>query len=413
MSNYNGIISAPINIQTDVYAVLGLGSTTSGYDIGYACANTHGKINMWSKHKPIKWNKLAELTAADYQEANYGIIEPAGSREPDTAVEQGYVYQVPEGGKLSPYRITDFLDYYHNATYPCPKQENVTVNTFYGTEATFVPNINVTYDSRSISVADFSWLKDCYPALIFHITNGSTTTLYYRTAENKIGDNSSGEWNVLYSFNEPPFNDSRSVINNVYWLAATLPHPKGTEQPYLQTFYPLPYQKPEYAKFSVVITRTSPLIFSAFGLCQTPHQEVDDLITDYETGNDRWYDLTNNATLYYTFDVRNDSPNSVLITTGNLYISANKSFASGHVGQPTGQMLAEIYDYTNEWVSVSSITIGAGAKLPLRIGLKNFLSYYNGTEYRPGTGSLTELYTTLTYNGTILATTPPIDCRVL
>lgn len=53
MGNNNGIITSPINLETDVYKVLGLGAYNGCYDVGYACANLHGKINIWSLFKPV------------------------------------------------------------------------------------------------------------------------------------------------------------------------------------------------------------------------------------------------------------------------------------------------------------------------------------------------------------------------
>ena len=47
MGHSNGKITAPINLAGDVYATLGIGPTSDGYELGYACANTHGKINPW------------------------------------------------------------------------------------------------------------------------------------------------------------------------------------------------------------------------------------------------------------------------------------------------------------------------------------------------------------------------------
>ena len=45
MGHSNGKITAPVGLDSDVYPTLGIGATSNGYDLGYACANTHGKIN--------------------------------------------------------------------------------------------------------------------------------------------------------------------------------------------------------------------------------------------------------------------------------------------------------------------------------------------------------------------------------
>lgn len=42
-----------IDLRADVYKVLGITCRRNGYDLGYACTNTHGKINPWAKFKPV------------------------------------------------------------------------------------------------------------------------------------------------------------------------------------------------------------------------------------------------------------------------------------------------------------------------------------------------------------------------
>ena len=56
MGHSNGKITAPVGLDSDVYPTLGIGATSDGSDLGYACANTHGRINWRSKKKPVVWN---------------------------------------------------------------------------------------------------------------------------------------------------------------------------------------------------------------------------------------------------------------------------------------------------------------------------------------------------------------------
>jgi hypothetical protein len=49
MAHSNGVITAPVGIDADIAPVLGVGS----YDLGYLCSNIHGKINKWSRIKPV------------------------------------------------------------------------------------------------------------------------------------------------------------------------------------------------------------------------------------------------------------------------------------------------------------------------------------------------------------------------
>lgn len=50
MGHSNGKITAPVGLDSDVYPTLGIGATSNGYDLGYACLSE--KINMWSYIKP-------------------------------------------------------------------------------------------------------------------------------------------------------------------------------------------------------------------------------------------------------------------------------------------------------------------------------------------------------------------------
>ena len=366
----------------------------------------------WSRWKPVIHTEPFNLTDAMLVSSHFGLTTPAGSNDPATAASGEYIYNLPAGNMAQPWRMSDFRNYNPKALSPCPKQNNVTVNTFYGTDATFIPNINISLDSYSIGVSDFSFLVDCYPAIVFTITSGSSVYRYYRTADHTIGDNSAGEWNVLYSYNEPPFNDSRTVISDVYWVAAAKRYIKGDSEPYLQKFYALPYNTPDDAKFTVTIKRGSPLLFSVIGLCHSYDQYTSDDIRDYESGNNRWYDLTNHGTLYYEFDVRNNGSTRVVLNVSNFTISANQSFASGHIGMPTGKIQPEIYDYTTGWKKVTALQLGPGGREPFRIGVPHFLSYWNGNEYQIGSGQLQEIVSTLMYSSTRMATTPPIDGRM-
>jgi hypothetical protein len=48
MSTSGSIIKSPVTI-TDIRNILGLSST----QLSYLCRNTHGKINKWSRIKPV------------------------------------------------------------------------------------------------------------------------------------------------------------------------------------------------------------------------------------------------------------------------------------------------------------------------------------------------------------------------
>lgn len=103
MGNSNGVITAPINVQTDVYKVLGIGAQGGFYDIGRACASD--RVNIHSKYCPIVHSKISDLTDAEWEAAAYGFV-PQGTT---------LLRPRPTGGTSSPYRLTDFNRYNHYA----------------------------------------------------------------------------------------------------------------------------------------------------------------------------------------------------------------------------------------------------------------------------------------------------------
>lgn len=83
------------------------GQTVRKVDLGRLC--THANINKWSKYKPVRFPKDGELTEAEWKSTNYGL----GSGT------TGDVYSgKPIGGSISPFRISDFVGYNHDAKPP-------------------------------------------------------------------------------------------------------------------------------------------------------------------------------------------------------------------------------------------------------------------------------------------------------
>ncbi|MCD8030022.1 MAG: hypothetical protein LUF85_04125 [Bacteroides sp.] len=123
----------------DVKEILGVASN----DVGYLCANKHGKTNIWSKFKPVKYRSLLgqsyRSTAANYiaemwkgEDKNCGLGLPNKvSKSGDMKIraerirslyetdDDSYLwsscYTPPTGGSTYPYRILDFWGYNHEA----------------------------------------------------------------------------------------------------------------------------------------------------------------------------------------------------------------------------------------------------------------------------------------------------------
>lgn len=120
MSVNNNRISAPIGLQ-EVYSLLGVSKTGTYYDVGYICGNGHGKINKWSKHKPVRYDSPSELTNAQWESALYGMGVTYSSNI-DTVIEAAlsgdWEYLPPRPG-TDWCRLTDFVGYNHSCLKPC------------------------------------------------------------------------------------------------------------------------------------------------------------------------------------------------------------------------------------------------------------------------------------------------------
>lgn len=95
------VIVAPVSID-DVRRVLG----DSSRDVGTLCKSN--RVNMWSKKKPIRHNKIGVLTDAEFKAAAYGLYF-----DPQASYRIEWTYQFPTGGISSPCRLSDFDGYNH------------------------------------------------------------------------------------------------------------------------------------------------------------------------------------------------------------------------------------------------------------------------------------------------------------
>lgn len=116
MSHSNGIIVAPVNTD-DVSSVINVAS----HDVGYLCSNLHGRINKWSKIKPI----LVAYPYDDVEESEDKLRESDTSngyyygvkivtKNPCEIHTHAFAYKPPILGENWD-RLTDWDGYDHNA----------------------------------------------------------------------------------------------------------------------------------------------------------------------------------------------------------------------------------------------------------------------------------------------------------
>lgn len=127
MSIVDGIIKAPVSLE-DVAKTLGVNSL----DVGTLCTSDH--INMWSRMKPVhiknaithartgKWWQGTERHCGIKIPAATSYLQIPGKYTDDG--KNGWEYEPPWGGAISPYRLEDFENYYHGAR---PLLSNFTV----------------------------------------------------------------------------------------------------------------------------------------------------------------------------------------------------------------------------------------------------------------------------------------------
>lgn len=188
MSNSNGKITSPVSLHADVYPVLGLAKTGTFYDTGWVCGNSHGRINKWSKHKPIRYNTPAELTDAQFRGTTadnsngiyYGLKTSSAAGRLDQLHDADWEYLPPVPG-TDWCRLTDFVGYDHNAK-PNPAGEFLSESVYFNVERSLQAEITYTEgNTTGVDISDMlpanvaQELGDYYPCILI---DGYARVLY-------------------------------------------------------------------------------------------------------------------------------------------------------------------------------------------------------------------------------------------
>lgn len=240
MSHSAGKITAPVT-NDDVNATLG----TKHTGVDAMCTDSH--INIWSKYKPIKtgiintdsqWDKANNTwksTATWWKGADgncgftlYSTTTFANIISKTDGSMNGWTYTgTPTGGASSPYRISDFAGYNHNAT---PAVSAFTCSTKLKNRGMFSAACDiVTEGEDNVSIAHFA--QELYFGVAICNVNGGV---------------------VFHGTNSTPFDGciafqlsgiSIGIFDVVPFLCtkAITPQVGGFSQTY--TFYTLPYVK--------------------------------------------------------------------------------------------------------------------------------------------------------------------------
>lgn len=181
-------------------------------DVGTLCRSN--KINMWSKWKPVSFNKITGLTATDLQNVDYGLVPPTASTNYASIVSSKWTYIKPTGGSSSPYRLGDFRNYNHNAIPPCSLEGDISVNRTFISSKDFVLPITMEGSENQIGINEFSGdIGAMYYAII--VKDG--TAEYIKTASTTLAN---GGTSIPIDYTTAPFNADKTLT--IYHLLSNV-----------------------------------------------------------------------------------------------------------------------------------------------------------------------------------------------
>lgn len=190
MAVNNGIIAAPIS-ASDPYYAMGIGQYNGTYDVGWACSNNHGKINIWSKRKPVYHSNSDELTDEHFNFVMYGLEYYSSANINDIISNtvgnaNGWKYIKADSQPYYWFRLTDFIGYNHNAKAPIINFSASSTSLNTDPTSTIGGNVILNIDDDAIKLNTIDNFKDYYFGII--IVAGNTTK--YGTSGLPIGDSS-------------------------------------------------------------------------------------------------------------------------------------------------------------------------------------------------------------------------------
>ena len=328
MSNSNGVITAPVNIETDIYRVLGISPTSSGYDLGYACGNKHGKINKWVRYKPVALRALdfpdtfnnstrrwAETNISTggwaqnrpwfYGSKNFPVFEilqisSMNDYGTNGTINPSYLwkYNAPWGGDLAPFRAVDFLGYDNSQGVGCPLIINMNSSIKFNQQ--FYAGISSDYEYGSMGgfdgneIRNFFYFSKLYVGIYIWNRTKNFSTAYVKTGAIE-DDYDNGMFSLNPSSGERIENggfghkmDLRDKVD-VYLFFSNTPGADAYSANYYSAYMDtniIPYQRYEVGYDSIIVK----VPFT----CSNMQVNIIDLnktmyINDYEMGGDGNY----------------------------------------------------------------------------------------------------------------------------
>ena len=155
MGHTSSKITAPVSLHGD--------ESGDYYDTGWVCGNSHGKINKWSKRKPIRYAQPGELTDAQFkgtaadniQGIYYGLKVASQAGRLGQMHDVDWVYLPPRPG-TDWCRLTDFVGYDHNAKPTLSGMYTGGDPCYYNVDRSFTVYIDFDYQGNNTTGVDIA-----------------------------------------------------------------------------------------------------------------------------------------------------------------------------------------------------------------------------------------------------------------
>lgn len=218
MASSNNVITAPVvheKTTGDIQTVIGAVGTD---DLETLCKWPY--LNKWSKKKPIKYARVEALESTHWVMANYGIMDiptwtrlsymstflfsdargslssnfwPECDREHGALSLEYWEYNKPTGGAASPYRQSDFDEYFHEAEAPIgPMPETNIVVTPVGTLR--IRFAHGAISNYTLKLSELTWpdsynfpIGNMYFGVLMKQTSGTITSRTYVATQKSGG----------------------------------------------------------------------------------------------------------------------------------------------------------------------------------------------------------------------------------
>ena len=193
----------------------------------------HPNINKWSKWKPVRYESINPITETQLQSTNFGLYPPDSNPNYANVVGEKWEYGRPRGGS-EPYRLSDFINYYHQAPAIMSVPISVVINRVNQSDFQYTASINRGGSSSDfIGIDDFSGLSGDIGSMYFGVVVVKGGVTYLVTAEDNLSDSG----NIIeLSTSLPPFNTNG--VGTFYNILSTVSVPNITV---LTNVSPAPY----------------------------------------------------------------------------------------------------------------------------------------------------------------------------